>query len=415
MVPDIDAELISALPTGNIAILFTQFGPYHHARVKALQDALPRQVFPAQIASTSRTYAWTQGISLCDGLVTLWEGTAEEASPFAVFFTACRFFRRQKIRTVFLPSYSPSSAFALYAAAVVCGCRRIMMNESHAATERSTGWKKIVKRYIVKGFHSALVGGIPQKRHFESFGLPANKIFTGYDAIDNEYFAKEAAIARRNPIAKRRELELPDRYLLNLGRFVPKKDLETLILAYAEFRKRSVEPVELVMVGSGEQEEELKALARSLGLAVFEPHSVGFATNSHKQPQADASRLIKPAVYFMGFQQISLNPSFYALADAFVLPSVLEEWGLVVNEAMACGLPVVVSRAVGCAEDLVSHNVNGLLFSPGDVKVLADILYDLASDASLRQRLGMSSIERISNWGCDRFASNAMSAIMAAQ
>ena len=411
-----DPKAMLPVPAGNVAILFTQFGPYHHARVRALQNALPGRVIPAQIAMHSSTYAWTCNQQVCDGLVTLCTGNAEDASPVSVFMAACRFFKREKIRFVFLPSYSPASVFALYLAAIACGCRRIMMNESHAGTERATGWKRYLKQLIVRQFHAALVGGSPQKRHFHSLGIPKEKIFLGYDAIDNHYFSDAAALARDYGPMRRVELGLPDRYFLNLGRFVEKKDLGTLIRAYALFRQRSTEPVELVLVGSGAQEDELKRLSRSLGLAVRGPaHDEPMSEIAKiNHPNPESTRLSVPAVYFMGFQQISANPSFYALADAFILPSVVEEWGLVVNEAMACGLPVIVSRAVGCAEDLVADRVNGFLFAPGDIPSLVDILTRLAHDPTLRTRMGEVSSERISKWDCNNFASNALLAISAA-
>lgn len=71
-----------------------------------------------------------------------------------------------------------------------------MMNESHAGTELATGWKRWIKRQIVKRFDAALVGGEPHKRHFASLGIPADKIFTGYDAVDNDFFASRAADIR---------------------------------------------------------------------------------------------------------------------------------------------------------------------------------------------------------------------------
>lgn len=390
--------------SGQVAILFTQFGPYHHARVRALQAELPGRVVPAQIAAATRTYAWKVNSRACEGVTTLCEGVVEDVSAWRVFRSAVRFFRKEQIRTVFLPSYAPKPVFALYAAAVWCRCRRIMMNESHALTERATGWKRGLKRLIVGGFHSAIVGGAAQKRHFESLGLAGRKIFTGYDAIDNAYFAAEAESARSNAEKVRATLGLPERYFLNLGRFVSKKDLPTLLHAFASFRSRSQEPVDLVLVGSGELEETLKQLAKSLGLAVRGPSLTGDAAYPETHP----------AVHFMGFRQVTENPSFYALAEGFVLPSVEEEWGLVVNEAMACGLPLVVSRVVGCAEDLVDHEGNGFLFDPGDVDALTDCLVRLAEDENGRQAMGKASGERIAQWDCSNFARNAVLAMEAA-
>jgi hypothetical protein len=212
-----------------IAICFGQFGPYHHARVAALQDAAHEEgirVLPVQIAGSTATYGWEavqetaglkdqepepaeadgDGVSpadagrgqtkgqqkLCGDLRTLCAGVEEAASPLDVFLKARKLFRDEKVDVAFLPSYSPARFFALFAAAKSLGIRTVMMNESHAGTEQAAGWKKWIKRQIVKRFDAAFVGGEPHKRHFASLGIPAEKIFTGYDAVDGDFFAQRA-------------------------------------------------------------------------------------------------------------------------------------------------------------------------------------------------------------------------------
>lgn len=188
-----------------LAICFGQFGPYHHARVAALQRAaveLGVRVVPVQIAASTSTYAWSKGTGACEDLRTLCEGTDEGASPLEVFLKARKLFRGEKVDVAFLPSYWPARYFALFAAAKSLGLRTVMMNESHASTEQATGsayamrvygvTRRWIKRQIVKQFDAAFVGGEPHKRHFTSLGIPADKIFTGYDAVDNDFFASRA-------------------------------------------------------------------------------------------------------------------------------------------------------------------------------------------------------------------------------
>ena len=143
-------------------------------------------------------------------------------------------------------------------------------------------------------------------------------------------------------------------------------------------------------------------------------------------------------MHFYGFRQIEENPLFYALADAFILPSLWEEWGLVVNEAMASGLPVVVSETVGCAEDLLkpgsprvpinlsAHQSarltrlagrirqNGFVFNPNSVESLADVLIFLEEDSMIRQYMGKASGELVREFSCENFARNALLAAQAA-
>jgi 1,2-diacylglycerol 3-alpha-glucosyltransferase len=212
-----------------LAICFGQFGPYHHARVAALQGLADKQelrVIPVQISSDTATYEWKEsnesrvkskkceptggrqpeaepratlgsvgGAAMppkAEDLQTLCHGVEEEASPLDVFLKARKLFRDEKVDVAFLPSYSPARYFALFAAAKSLGIRTVMMNESHTGTEQATGWKRWIKRQIVKRFDAAFVGGEPHKRHFASMGIPAEKIFTGYDAVDNDFFASRA-------------------------------------------------------------------------------------------------------------------------------------------------------------------------------------------------------------------------------
>lgn len=453
-----------------IAIVFAQFGPYHHARVRALQRLSEAPVVPVQIAAGTSTYAWAEmGEGECLGLQTLCSGRYEEASALDVFRQARRLFKRNQITHALLPSYAPAPETALLLAAKSCGVRCIMMNESHAGTERAVGWRRTVKRLLISQFDAALVGGSPQKRHFTSLGIAENRIFTGYDAIDNDYFATAAEAARENAEQLRSEYGLPHRYFLNLGRMVEKKNLQCLIEAYARFTENTRSQAEpnpipdLVFVGSGSEEASLRKLCQKHNLEVVDHPVVESPTTSiltsretenpttdHRPPTSDqpsnrpiplrssvavllcrdkssfAGHADSPThrltdspthcagVHFYGFRQINENPIFYGLAEAFILPSLWEEWGLVVNEAMASGLPIVVSETAGCAEDLVADGENGFTFDPTNPYPLAGFLDRLAADASLRKRMSRISQERIAHWDCDHFARNAIAAVEAA-
>ena len=146
----------------------------------------------------------------------------------------------------------------------------------------------------------------------------------------------------------------------------------------------------------------------------------------------------KPGVHFYGFRQIDENSVFYALADAFILPSLYEEWGLVVNEAMACSLPVIVSETAGCVEDLLEpgwpvlpkenapdllRNLgpiksrvrkNGFVFNPRSREALAAALVVIRSIPALQCAMGDASRRIVEKCSCENFARNALMAARAA-
>ena len=259
----------------------------------------------------------------------------------------------------------------------------------------------------------------------------------------------------------RKAYGLPERYFLSLGRMVEKKNLATLVGAYAKFCDGSrglarqplgnrvtsdgsarQTPASLVFVGSGELEGTLKEQARDLGLTVIDHSSwkAGESSETRDQQLATRDEENRGTVFFYGFRQIEENAVFYALAEAFVLPSLYEEWGLVVNEAMAAGLPVIVSRTAGCAEDLVpsSGNMergawsmeqeadvraarpyleqrsNGFAFDPVSSDALATALTRVAESEDLRLEMGQRSREIVAKFSCDNFARQAMRAAKAA-
>lgn len=421
----------------NLAIVWAQYGPYHFARVSALRKAAgAMKVHALELASRSSDYAWGRSGD-GENLITLYPGFVAENLTFReVFRRARRVFDELKVDVCILPSYSPKQSLAALLAAKSLKIRTVMMNESHAGTAQARGTAALVKRRLVALFDSALVGGNPHKRYFTSIGLPAERIFTGYDAVDNNYFSDRAEEIRARAPEIRARFDLPERYFLSLGRFVAKKNLGTLICAYRKvLNVTSSRRIHLVMVGSGEEDFALRKLCAELRLPIYEKTGSGSA-NSHTGKQQEDL----PGVHFYGFRQIEENPVFYALADAFVLPSLWEEWGLVVNEAMASGLPVIVSETAGCAEDLLMPGrvaaparmsaeqreclarlagrirQNGFVFNPRSNQSLADALILLESAPELRSRMGEASRRLIERFSCDNFARNALAAVrMAAE
>lgn len=351
------------------------------------------RILPVQVAEASRTYAWNQNAATVDGIVTLTTGAEEDAGFVRVFFASLNVWLREDISVAFLPSYSPSTSLALLLSAKIAGVRCIMMNESHAGTERATGVKRKIKQLLVSLFDGAILGGTPHLRHFEKLGMPPSRMVTGYDAVDNKYFSEMSRTVRDAALAYREKLNLPERYILSLGRMVEKKNLKLLIEAYGIFKRKNPEcGVKLVFVGSGECHQSLVEQCERLGL------------RQTAEPGADP----EATVFFYGFRQIDENPVFYALAESFVLPSLYEEWGLVVNEAMACGLPVLVSNTVGCSEDLVFDGVNGYTFDPESAVQLAQHIEDVVLDPVRNREMGKESQRIIEGWGCENFAENAL-------
>jgi 1,2-diacylglycerol 3-alpha-glucosyltransferase len=408
----------------SLGVLWSQYGPYHFARVAALKSQAESQTIHAlEIASRTADYQWSRSGATVN-LITLFPGdVAESLSFWRVFLRTRRSFAKLRLDVCFIPSYSPKQPLAALLAARSLGIRTVLMIDSHMGTKKTQRIGTWFKRRLVRMFDAALVGGSPQMNYVESLGLPRENIFIGYDAVDNEYFARRAKEIRARAAEIRTKYDLPERYILSLGRFLDKKNLTTLIRAYRQFLDSGTgTKTHLVMVGSGEEETNLRMLCDQLRLPVY--NKMALKIDIHESCTANSP----PGVHFYGFRQIEENPIFYALADAFILPSTSEEWGLVVNEAMSCGLPVVVSEKAGCAEDLLRRGSppaiggirgwkpqladrlrqNGFVFDPKSVGSLADALLVLDADSTLRQNMGEASHSIVQDFSCEKFARNAL-------
>jgi glycosyltransferase involved in cell wall biosynthesis len=264
------------------------------------------------------------------------------------------------------------------------------MTESTYWDERRAPWKEWVKSRFVKLCGAGFAGGSPHAEYLTQLGLPRKKISLGYDTVDNEYFQCKTDEARANAANLRRKKNLPEKFFFASARFVEKKNLFNLIRAFARYRALAeaaarTEIWDLVLLGDGALKPGLAALISELGL---EPH-----------------------VHLPGFRQYQELPAYFGLAQAFVHASTTEQWGLVVNEAMASGLPVLVSNRCGCAMDLVAENSNGFTFAPESVDELAQLLLKISAAGFPLAKFGAESRRIIANWGPDRFATGMRDAV----
>lgn len=390
-------------------ILWSSLGPYHVARIVAADKALKSaacELTAFRFTEKSGTYGWKAENPAKTPVVTL-SSTQPQGLPQSLV-VAWRFLkelRSRSIQSVFLPSFSPLPNTLCLLAAWASDRRIILMTESWEATGKQSTCSRIVKRFLTGLCDAALVGGTPQKRYLTGLGMPESRVFTGYDVIDVDHFAKAADDVRSSKAKTdgNQDPWLPKSYFLSLGRFVEKKNLSLLVEAYAMAKRKKPEiKSKLVMVGEGPEKAALVEKAKEAGL-------VSVNVLESREPDSEAD------VYFYPFQQIEKTPRFFALAEAFILPSLWEEWGLVVNEAMACGTPVLVSNKVGAGYDLIEDGSSGFVFDPKSTGALKDLLLRFDEDPTLRERLGMAGKEKIRNWAPGLFGASALAAWKAAQ
>ncbi len=389
----------------HIALFWDYYGPYHYARLRALKSHAESEsvkVTAIELAGHSNIYAWSRIKSEGDVLTLFPDSRPDKISAIRVYFNFRKILRERAIDVLLVPSYWPGYSFAATVAARTLGIDVVVMADSHYESGKVSFPHVWAKRCLLKFYSAALLAGARQHTFFRYLGMPSERIFDGYDGVDNEYFAHQAERARGNETILRSELALPRRYILSLGRLVEKKNNKAIIYAYASLAKANkLAGVHLVFVGSGPERTSLEQLADDLGILVF----------SHDSGQAKPSDETSYGIHFHPFAQIDKTPIYLSLAECFILASKVEEWGLVVNEAMACGCPALVSRQVGCAQDLVKVGVNGYHFSPTNSEELAWSINQLLSAPEKARTMGREAQRLLlSEWGVRRFAVNALRA-----
>jgi glycosyltransferase involved in cell wall biosynthesis len=266
--------------------------------------------------------------------------------------------------------------------------RFVLWSESNAQDARSQRKAvEFLKTQFRKRCDGFVVPGQSAGEYLRLLGAPAECVFTAPNAVDNNFFAAQTEEVRRQPEAFRKRYCLPPRFFLFVGRLVPEKGVFNLLEAYAKLESNLRSEVGLVFAGDGVAREKLAQQAK---------------------------RIAPGSVSFPGFAQREDLADLYALAEALVLPTHSDPWGLVVNEAMACGLPIIVSGVAGCAADLVEDGWNGYVVPPRDAEKLTAAIASLARQPELKRQMSAHSSERIRNYSPEACAAGLAAAAISA-
>ncbi len=239
----------------------------------------------------------------------------------------------------------------------------------HIPSNPIVAWAK--KRYLHTLFKHDFCYGIPggtlQQENFEYYGIPEERNFIRPMSV-----SADRILSVYNDLSSKEKLK--EKYgiagkktFLFVGRLEEVKSVDLLIDTFAEIKKK--EDIALLIVGDGSLKEQLEAQAKSLGVS---------------------------DIHFEGYQVFPTLIDYYKAADVFVLPSQFEPWGLVVNEAMTCGMPVILSSKVGCRLDLVEEGENGFIFESGNKEALVETMQKiLQADLNV---MGEKSKRKMQTW-----------------
>ena len=247
----------------------------------------------------------------------------------------------------------------------------LVRGDSHLLDRRP--WPvRLAKRLIlgkwIPRFSGYLTVGTLNEAYYEFYGADRSSFFRVPHCVDNNWFAERSTLADDARLSYRQRLNIPTDAMVFLfcGKFIEQK-----------------RPLDLLQALDAPDCKGSRAHALYVG-----DGPLRIACESY-------ARTRKVASTFVGFKNQSELPAMYAMADVLVLPSQNETWGLVVNEAMACQRPALVSDTVGCGPDLVFNGKTGHIFPAGDVQALAEAIRRYLADPTLAARQGRAACEHV--------------------
>jgi glycosyltransferase involved in cell wall biosynthesis len=369
--------------------------------------------------------------------MTLFPGSAVESQPARrVFQVVNQTLDQLRPAAVAVPGWYDRCSLAALKWCTTNSVPAILMSESNAWDEKRAPLRELVKSRLVRLCAAGLVGGKSHADYLAELGMPPERIFPGYDAVDNDYFAQGAKEVSGQWSVVRGKHGLPEKYFLASARFVEKKNLPRLLQAFARYRalaqRSEIGPSSAVALLRRVEDRRSESVGENVESGK-QPGEVGTGLHGPGKVEiwhlvllgdgplkSDLCHLISDlgldaCVHLPGFKQYDELPIYYGLAGAFIHASTTEQWGLVVNEAMASGLPVLVSNRCGCAQDLVQEGKNGFTFDPFNVEQLAQLMFQISAFQPFRlSTFGSESQRIISNWGAAAFGKGLSDAVAAA-
>ena len=350
---------------------FISYGPYHLARLKAARDLLTEvNVEGWELSPVQNEYSWKH--KRVEHLHAVTDMPLESVSRFKWPILVWRHLNHLKPDACLLAGYSHPGMLAALIWCRFHGRPAVVMSDSKEDNTPRRRWKEWCKSQILSLYDAALVAGSPHRDYFTKLGYNSARIYMGYDVVDNSLYTRLAPKSQR----------LTHPYFLVVSRFIPEKNLPFILSAFAQYVKSyGLENAwDLVICGDGYLRSELETQISFLGLA--------------------------DKISLTGFLQADEMLPFYSLADVFILASLQETWGLVVNEAMASALPVLVSNRCGCFTDLIVSGYNGFGFDPLNVSELCSLMSQ-CHEMSPEERRAMGErgrVKIVAEFGLNHFA-----------
>ncbi len=362
-----------------ILIVLRNIGPYHNSRFESLINS-EIEITVFETRPKSQEYLWDSS-----------DNYKYDIYKFPISPSPEKDISNKKIDSIYkrlIPSIEPDAIVSIgwadrsYQRLLLYGNTHkipvIIVSDSIYKTEKHKKRifiKELIKKIILMGYSSAFVAGTESKNYLLKLGFDKEKIFSPWDVVDNNFYENYIP---ENKLHKKN-------YFLCVSRLLERKNLLNLIRSYADYQNNGGR-WGLKIIGSGDQYNKLINLSNII-------------TNKNN-------------FEIINWLQIDELVNYYKKASAFVLPSYFDNWGLVVNEAIASGLPCIVSKNCGCAVDLIKKDISGLIFDPNNINELSFCM-KIIENQDKKEREKMTNLAKVNlnKFDLHNFSKNFQKAI----
>jgi len=366
----------------NILILHNIISPYKTLLFNALHE-INRKIEVLYISKTESRRAWDVNTDTLEfPYRIMFNILADEISKVSLFKETIKHLNNMNPNVLIIDGYSYASSWAGLFWAKRNKKKIILWSSSNRDDHKRTFYKEYIKSLFVRSCDAYNVYGTKSKKYLICLGAREDRIFTTGNNTDNGFYYHETMKWSRERSALIKSFGMPERNFLYIGRFSPEKNIMRLLDAYRDLKRGS--EWGLILLGRGPQKEDIERHIKT--------HQI-------------------KNVFMPGFKQKDEVPKYMAVSDIFVLPSISEPWGLVVNEAMAAGFPVLVSIKCGCSDDLIKSNENGFVFDPLDKDGLLKLMNKMTGKEIDLIKMGKQSLEIIKDFTPERATSTVLDTI----
>lgn len=335
----------------SVLLALHRVGPYHHARFQAAAQLLGQPLHVLETRPGSNEYPWKFSSDNQDYCMTRLspnvDNPEDDLPGLQLKRQLASVLEQVKPRVVVTVGWADRAYLQLLLLAHQQNIPLVLISDSRSCDQPRLRIKEFVKAQILRGYSAAVVAGTQSGNYLHQLGFNRQGLFRPWDVVDNNLFSRLAKQYSSSGMS--------NRPFLCVGRFIAEKNHQLLLQAYSIYQNQGGRRA-LLLVGSGPLLNSLELQRQEL----FDPGSVSI----------------------IPFEQLKDLTKRYANSFALILASFKDTWGLVVNEAMSAGLPVIVSNACGCVDDLVIDQKTGLVFQSNSPIDLATCLWKLEHQSS---------------------------------